>query len=72
MGDFIENLIVEFPGGKVELNWCDYIFGGFVIFGTLYGLYELSKSLDSVSVSKNGVSVKTRSNSANTNTEEEE
>ena len=70
MGDFIENLIVEFPGGKVELNWLDEIFGVLAIFGTLYGLYKLSKSLDSVSVSENGVSVKTRSNSANTEEEE--
>lgn len=65
MGDFIENLIVEFPGGKVELNWWDYILGGVAICGTLYGLCKLSKSLVSVRVSKNGVSVKTRSNSAN-------
>lgn len=70
MGDFIENLIVEFPGGKVETTWWDYLGIGAIIGLTVFGIYKLSKSLDSVNVNKNGVTVKTRSNSTNSEKEE--
>ena len=61
MNDFIENLIVEFPGGKVELEWYDWI--GLTVFAglTVFGAIKLSKHIKKLEASKSGVRIETKS-----------
>ncbi len=60
MGSFIENLIVEFPGGKFETEWYDWIgiavVAGLVVFGTI----KVSKEIKKFNATKAGVSIETK------------
>lgn len=60
MGSFIENLIVEFPDGKFETEWYDWIgiavVAGLVVFGTI----KVSKEIKKFNATKAGVSIETK------------
>ncbi len=60
MNDFIENLIVEFPGGKVELEWYDWIGLAAVVGLTVVGSIKLSKQIKRIEASKSGVRIETK------------
>lgn len=62
MGDFIENLIVEFPGGKVELEWYDWIGLAAVVGFAVIGSIKLSKQIKKIEASKSGVRIETKNN----------
>lgn len=51
----VENLVVDFPGGKVDLKWWDWVLGGAVLGGLTFGAYKLSKGLNRVDVSRGRV-----------------
>ena len=54
MGIFNENLIVEFPGGKVESAWYDWI--GLAVIESII----LSKSIKKLDAKLSGVRIETK------------
>lgn len=51
--DLVENLIVEFPNGKVELSVLELGLGLLGMVGVLGGVYLLSKRFNKIIVNKN-------------------
>lgn len=49
----VENLIVEFPNGKVELSVLELGLGFLGMVGVLGGVYILSKRFNKIIVNKN-------------------
>lgn len=62
--EIANNLIVEFPGGKIEVKPWDWILGGIIIGGCLYTLHEVSKRVKKVEVSGKSVTVEFKDDSS--------
>jgi len=62
MGDFIEKFIVEFPEGKVELEWYDWIGLTAVAGLAVIGLIHFSKQIKKFEASTSGINIETKAN----------